>query len=51
MWPQLYDWMKAGSVILIYAIAIVVWLVKTNDLPHIYERLGRLEGRTEKGKK
>lgn len=45
-------WLQAGATPILGLIALVLWKIKTNDLPHIYERLGRIEGWMEgKGKK
>ena len=45
MLHEIFLWLDAGSVFVIYGIAALVGKIMTNDLPHIQERLARLEER------
>lgn len=51
MFTEIYGWLEAGSVFLIYGLAIIIAWIKVNDLPHINERLARLEGSRQKRRK
>lgn len=37
-------WIDAGSTPILALIGLIVWKIKTNDLPHILDRLGKIEG-------
>jgi len=41
---QLLDWIDAIGTPVLAVVAYLLWQIKTNELPHIYERLGHIEG-------